>query len=59
MKRNGIINGALADALATLRNTDLFVISDGGFPSGPRDRDTFADCLARSFFGSFGEVPKG
>ena len=38
MKRNGIINGALADALATLRHTDLFLISDGGFPSGPRDR---------------------
>jgi D-ribose pyranase len=38
MKRTGIINERLAAALAAMRHTDLFVISDGGFPAGARDR---------------------
>ncbi|MFV0253502.1 MAG: D-ribose pyranase [Beutenbergiaceae bacterium] len=38
MKRIGIINSLLARELAAMRHTDLFVISDGGFPAGPRDR---------------------
>jgi D-ribose pyranose/furanose isomerase RbsD len=38
MKTSGIVNGPLAAALASLRHTDLFVISDGGFPAGPRHR---------------------
>lgn len=37
MKRHGIINGQLAQAIAGVRHTDLFVISDSGFPAGPRD----------------------
>lgn len=38
MKRHGIINGPVAAAVAGLRHTDLFVVTDGGFPAGPRDR---------------------
>jgi D-ribose pyranase len=38
MKRSGIINAQLAAALAAMRHTDLFVVSDGGFPAGERDR---------------------
>lgn len=30
---NGIINPTLAGALAALRHTDLFVVSDSGFPT--------------------------
>ena len=38
MKKQGIINGNLARALAQLRHTDLFVIADAGFPAGPREQ---------------------
>jgi D-ribose pyranase len=33
MRRDGIINARLASALAGLRHTDLFAISDSGFPT--------------------------
>lgn len=36
MRRSGIINGALAEAIASTRHTDLVMISDAGFPAGPR-----------------------
>lgn len=36
MRSSGIINGALAAAIASTRHTDLIVISDAGFPAGPR-----------------------
>ncbi|MBE8516823.1 D-ribose pyranase [Amycolatopsis sp. H6(2020)] len=32
MKRSGLINGQLAKALADLRHTDLFAVSDSGLP---------------------------
>ena len=38
MRRTGIINGPLARAIAELRHTELFLISDCGFPAGDRDR---------------------
>ena len=33
MRRDGIVNARLASALAGLRHTDLFAISDSGFPT--------------------------
>jgi D-ribose pyranase len=33
MRQSGIINAQLASALARLRHTDLFVVSDSGFPA--------------------------
>lgn len=35
MKRAGIIHAELAGALARLRHTDTFVISDAGLPAAP------------------------
>jgi D-ribose pyranase len=35
MLLKGIIHAQLAAALATLRHTDLFAISDSGFPTAP------------------------
>jgi D-ribose pyranase len=35
MLLKGIINAQLAAALASLRHTDLFAISDSGFPTAP------------------------
>ena len=35
MLLRGIIHPQLAGALATLRHTDLFAISDSGFPTAP------------------------
>lgn len=36
MRRSGVINGNLAQALASTRHTDLIMVSDAGFPAGPR-----------------------
>jgi D-ribose pyranase len=33
MRQSGIINAQLASALARLRHTNLFVVSDSGFPA--------------------------
>jgi D-ribose pyranase len=34
VKRSGVIHAQLAAALTRLRHTDLFVVSDSGFPTG-------------------------
>jgi simple sugar transport system permease protein/D-ribose pyranase len=42
MKRSGILNAALSEAIATLGHLDMFMVVDAGFPvPGTRTESTW------------------